>query len=53
MFENHYRYVEFLKENSYYSMDIRKKIFVITCKYMSKKLPDSSDTKEYCQSYLK
>ena len=25
MFENHYRYVEFLKENSYYSMDIRKK----------------------------
>ena len=53
--EKHYRRIEFLKENSYYSMKHQKKkdVFLLATKLIEK-IPDATiNLKQYYQPYLK
>ena len=37
IFENYYKRIAFLKENSYYSMKRLKKRFIVACKQINRK----------------
>ena len=54
-FENYYKQIGLTKENSYYSVKHQKKkkkeLLLLKTK-LTKKLPDVSNAKEYCQSFF-
>ena len=53
IFENYYRGIGFFGENSYYSMKHQEKNLQLFAAKLTKKIPDPSNAKEYCSSYLK
>ena len=49
IFENYYKRIGFSKENSHYSINCFKKSkrFILACKKVNKKMPDSCNAKEH------
>ena len=54
IFENYYKRIGLVKEESYYSMKRLKKRFVVACKQINrKKIPDPGNAKELSIIYKK
>ena len=52
-FENYYKRIELSNGNSYYSMKLLKRDWLLLANKLSEKIPDSRNAKEHYQTFLR